>query len=311
MIFVVDYLNSRGVDYKASGKNVGSNDVNIDCLWCGENGQHLGINKYTGQLNCWVCGFIDEERRPSFLDLVMEIEGCPFHEAKKVVEEYSDEYAGDEYGIPPSLNTGKVVLPEEAEDFANPKTRNHRDYALAYLEARGFGWPEINKYNLSFCPRGRYECRVIVPIYYGGVLVTYLGRSYRNRPDENRYDNLPLGKSLMRHKELLYPVDLFSGDSLMLVEGVTDVWRLGHDSLATLGNSMSPEQRAQVIGLELRALSILFDHGSYSIGLGIAEDLSPFISSIKVVEMSKNSDVADLTRGHVLDMVAKTKAMRF
>ena len=309
MIFVVDYLDSRGVDYKSSGKNVGSNDVNMDCLWCGEGNHHLGINRVTGQLNCWVCEFLYEERRPTFLDLIMKVEGCTFPIAKAILVEFSDEYSEDD--MPILIPAKQVDLPAEAESFDNPKTRNHRDYALGYLKARGFGWPEIKKYRLTFCPRGRYECRVMVPVYYGGVLVTYLGRSYRNNKGENRYDNLPLGQSMMRHKELLYPIDLFKGDSLMLVEGVTDEWRLGDSSLATLGNKLSPEQRGQIIQLGLKSLTILYDYGSYESGLVIAEDISPFVPNIKVVKMPEGRDVADHTRAQCMGMVASTPLMRF
>ena len=42
MIDIKAILGELGIDYKESGKNVGPNDVNIDCVFCGAD-KHLGI----------------------------------------------------------------------------------------------------------------------------------------------------------------------------------------------------------------------------------------------------------------------------
>ena len=42
MLDIKAILDELGVDFKSSGKNVGPNDVNIDCVFCGAD-KHLGI----------------------------------------------------------------------------------------------------------------------------------------------------------------------------------------------------------------------------------------------------------------------------
>ena len=91
MIEVISYLDSRGVDYRTGGKNVGANDINICCFWCGEERYHMGIHKSKGFLHCWVCGFEGLDKYPSFLDLIAEIEGCTRDQAYRILKEFSSD----------------------------------------------------------------------------------------------------------------------------------------------------------------------------------------------------------------------------
>ena len=99
-------------------------------------------------------------------------------------------------------------------------------------------------------------------------------------------------------------------DHARLVEGATDVWRCGDSALALLTNKMSPRQRNLLIGLRLKSLSIMLDPGSYHKALAIAEELSPFIETIKCVELTGSKDVADRRYDELLNLELSTKPYR-
>jgi hypothetical protein len=193
------------------------------------------------------------------------------------------------------------------QQFDNTKYRNDRDTAYSYLKSRDVSKRHIQLYRLAFTPiKGDelYNGRIIVPIYSNGILGSWLGRDYTRM--QHRYKNCDGRDSALRIKELLYGLDTFSGMHLRLVEGVFDRIALGNTSVAVFKAKISREQRAKLIKLNLDSLSIIFDYGQgVASAIGIAEDLSPFISKIKVVEVGKK-DVADLGMSKVLSIEKST-----
>lgn len=303
---IESYLSSVGIPYKTDGKNVGSNDVNICCPFCGEHRYHLGIHRTNGKLNCWVCRFDGETKKPNIIRLIMSLESIPYPKAMVIFDKFS--YDGEQEEIVYNRVT-KVQLPDEAEDFESTSFIRQRDLALSYLMSRGFGWEHINQYKLKFCPNGGYAYRIIVPIYVDGELVTYIGRDYTWRSDL-RYKNCPVKDSIYTPKQILYPLDDFKGRHLRLVEGVTDRWRLGSIAMAIMTSKLSREQRALIISLKIDAISIIFDPGALKFAYLVAEDLSPFIPQIKVVEL-EDGDVADHTKDEVLVVEDKASWLKF
>lgn len=300
------YLSSRCIVYKASGKNVGSNDVNISCPFCHESRYHLGINRSNGKINCWVCRFQGESRRPNIIGLIMKLEDVSFAKAKAIFDEFS--YDREHEAIVVNRVT-EVQLPSEAEDFRSTSFTKQKNFALNYLKSRGFGWDCIDQYKLKFCPSGKYAYRIIIPIYVDEKLVTYVGRDYTYCSD-TRYKNCSVQDSICTPKQVLYSLDNFKGKHLRLVEGVTDKWRLGDVAVAVMTSKLSREQRALVISLGLDAVSIIFDPGALKFAYMVAEDLSPFIPLVKVVEL-EDGDVAEHTRAEVLDVEAKASWLKF
>jgi len=280
---VIGYLDSRGIDYRESGDNVGSNDVNIDCPFCGETRKHLGIHKSKGLLNCWLCNFAHLDRRPSLYDLIMTIEGCSFREAKAIAKEFSDEVGLPEPDAPPLVKPRrKVSLPEEAETF-HSKTyfKAHKRKASSYLSSRGFDPAHLaEKYGLCFCPSGKYTGRIIVPVYYEGELVTYLGRDYLGQ-SELRYLNCPISESKKSPRQCLYAWDFFDSSHgfVRVVEGVTDVWALDDDcTLALFTNKISRWQVGLLSHLAayegVSSLRIALDGDAYVRAMDIASEMS-------------------------------------
>jgi DNA primase len=73
-----------------------------------------------------------------------------------------------------------------------------------------------------------------------------------------RYKTLGIEDSVMDPKSVLYNLDNCQGDTLVLVEGATDVWKWGDGCAATLGTSTTPAQHL-LIANRFRRVLIMFD----------------------------------------------------
>lgn len=292
MIDVIACLDAIGVDMKRSGKNVARNDVNIDCPWCGAD-KHLAIHRQTGLLNCWVCNLEGHDKYPSFVNLIMELESVTYIVAVELINQHmTDEEAATELWVRPR----RTKLPDGAQHFDYPQNEAARDIAYSYLYNRGFRKRQIRQYKLLFTPLETgddYFGRIIIPIFDQGVLASWTGRDYTGR-SPLRYNNCKVENSIMRVKELLYGIDDFKGKHCRLVEGPFDAMTIGSTALCVFRAKISREQRKRLLSLGLDSISLIFDYGDgVANAIKIAEDLSPFVPKIKVVELGAK-DVAEL-----------------
>ncbi len=84
------------------------------------------------------------------------------------------------------------------------------------------------------------QWRIFIPIYLDGTLVSWTTRSLSDKGV--RYVNAPSEWESIPRRELLYGED-FVGHTVIVVEGATDVWKIGPGAVATFGVAFS---RAQV-----------------------------------------------------------------
>jgi hypothetical protein len=301
-IDIVGYLESVGVDLKYSGENVGTNDIAMPCPWCDDPSYHLTIHRSKGYLNCWRCQFdeyiMKNKRgwRPNFKALIQEIERCSWKEAKEIWEDLGGDAAAEsaDYLVDGQERPTHMELPPEFYPFDRPGVFSGvRDYAYKYLLSRGFDRYHVEKYNIHFCPTGYYKNRLIIPVYSGGKLVNWIGRRFA--PDsKGRYLNCKITKAVKRFTEMLYGEDNFTGDVLRLVEGVFDKMRIGDSALGLSRSQFSRLQRNVVIekSKHTQYTSIILDPEAESRAITVAEELSPFISRLKVVLLKDGSDPA-------------------
>jgi len=301
----VGLIEHLGIDYHPSGKNVASNDINICCPFCGEDGYHLGVNKDNGQINCWVCGFDYQDRYPSLITLVMTLNDCSFLDAKSIVDEFKLDDFGDLDDNKNRLVERKnILMPKECEDFFKTKHKRWASKALDYLHSRGFDESTVRKYKLKFCIHGKYKYRIMIPITFLGKVVNFTGRDFTNR-GVNRYKHCKNDFSAMRQKSLLYGLDNFidCGKShIRIFEGPTDVWRIGDTAVGLMRNRISDRQLSILSVLGLESASVILDFGSYSKAVAIAEELSVFVRRVKAVELVGKKDVADMSADEVFNL---------
>lgn len=127
------------------------------------------------------------------------------------------------------------------------------EHITDYLISRGFDPTELsNNYFVKYVPEGTtymdgeeekefFDERLLIPIIQGRVMVSWQARRAKDlHKDKYKYLNEPSCKKAT----YLYNMDraLFH-KRIVIVEGVTDVWRLGDNAIAIFGKKPSKTQR--------------------------------------------------------------------
>lgn len=241
--------------------------VQTHCPFCtdGRRGWHLGFSLDRGAFNCWKCGSLLSKQ------VIQKLTGKPFG---VLIQRYLKS-AGGSRPAPVTRKRGSILdLPAECGKL---------QYAHnVYLQDRGF-----NRYvhlaetwGLLAVGRGErdWQWRIIIPVHdEAGQMVTYIGRSIAKDP-KVRYRMLEDEKALASPNDLLYGEHLTDGDSVIVVEGATDAWRLGPGAVAVLGASWSPTQAARL--LSYRRVFIMFDPDET--GRNQAQKLADWLAPHKV-----------------------------
>ena len=229
-----DFFTDFGIEYLETGhKHCRYGWIQTKCPFCtGNPGYHLGYNLTHGFFTCWRCGYHPVVR------VVHIFTAFGWEKSKELVAEYSDGFCP-----PPTLplkdknNPIHLKLPRFTRVLKEP----HKEY----LQKRGF-IPEVlqEKWRIKGTgPIGVFKHRIIAPIYFNGALVSYQGRDYTDKSNL-RYRACDRRSEIIHHKDILYGIDLAKGSSCILVEGITDAWRLGPGAVATFGIKYTESQFA-------------------------------------------------------------------
>lgn len=237
------FFKDHGMPYWTEGKNVSPGNVNIKCPFCSDKSNHMGGNPVTGQVSCWRCG------SHSLKDLILSISVGDY---KRVFERYGTKTKGGGQAQKQRREVaGKCKLP------STDTALNYR--AGKYLQSRGYD-PEklVAEYGiLSTGPVGRHKFRVIIPVHHDGDIVSFVGRDYTGK-HPIRYLTATPEEEEIHHKNLLYAADDAVFDDVLVVEGITDVWRIGRGAVATFGTTFTAKQVWRLSEMK-KAVWILFD----------------------------------------------------
>lgn len=280
---VIEYLNDKEIEYKSGGKNIGRDFVGLEeCPLCNSKGYHFGIHTYKGFFNCWVCGGTG-----NFIKFVREIEQCGYKKAKPIAAKYLDlDLDEDEEE---RLPEGQKVLPEDCLDYLPQIHMN-------YLEGRNFNPSFLKKkYKLKAVHNlGKYRFRIIVPIIMKRQIVNFAARDISGK-SKSKYLYPSNSESILPIKSCLYNIDTVqNGGEAIVVEGVTDCWRLGDKSVATLGKHLSIPQLNLLAEKELERVTVIPDEGAEDSAEKVANQLSGLIDNVEIVELPEGGDPADL-----------------
>jgi hypothetical protein len=115
-------------------------------------------------------------------------------------------------------------------------------------------------------------------------LVSYQGRDYTGK-QALRYKACRKEKELIHHKHILYGWDQL-GDAAVIVEGITDVWRLGFGACCPFGIKYTPSQLRLLA--EKKRRYVLFDtedKQARKMGKQLARQLSIMVGYTEYVEL--------------------------
>jgi len=125
--------------------------------------------------------------------------------------------------------------------------------AVRYLQSRGFDLDYLAKfYRVGWCNNAMYQLasgRIIIPVFKEGVLKGWQARypgemNWKRKGAPPKYFTMPG----MPRRHVLYNFGrACQYRTIVLVEGVTDVWRFGAMAVCTFGDTLTPMQRQQLV----------------------------------------------------------------
>lgn len=284
--FLLDY----NIPSRKEGPNSHSGWIQINCPFCRDNNFHGGFNISKGYFNCWKCGGHRLE------SLIQKLLKSSFNESKILVKEYKGATRFN-HAIQEKENNKKQA-------FTLPKYFSvlNRQYEV-YLEKRNFD-PKylIKKYDLKASgPVGEYKFRIIAPIYYNGQIVSFQGRDITNI-QKVRYKACHKEDELVHHKHILYNLDNANNDSVIVVEGFFDVFRIGNDCVATFGTGWTTEQFS-ILRNKYKNIFIIYDNekDAQNKAIKLSISLSAFNKYTEVIKLD-NGDPAELNSRDVYNL---------
>ena len=133
--------------------------------------------------------------------------------------------------------------------------------------------------------------RIIMPVYQNNKIVTFTSRDTTGKTNI-RYKHCPNNFSIIPIKQTLYNIDNCNKYSIIVVEGIFDVWRMGDDTTALYGTQATLEQ--VFLFRKFRRVNILFDATAEEKAHNFAQQLNGNVKEINIILMEKG-DPADLT----------------
>jgi DNA primase len=276
-VFNFDFLGElekRNIAFKTSGRNIGQNYIGMNCPFCGDERNHLGVNKHNGSYSCFVCG-----AKGSFKYLVYKLTGEWINSSR--------------FEIVPQEPSSRATNLDF--DFDSLSSR-----AKDYLFNRGYDPEElIDKYKIKDGGLiGKFKYRIMIPYFMNNKLVTYSGRDYSG-VQEPKYLHLDQESSIMSCKEVLYNLDNCKDQSIILTEGIFDSWRLGTGSTALSGKSLSTNQFAYL--KKFQRIFIALDQDAVIEANNIADQIESEFNDVFIISIP-TKDPDSLSKDQVIEL---------
>jgi DNA primase len=268
------YLEDRGIGYISEGKNVSSGWIGTNCVFCPDKSNHLGINLQSLSISCWKCG-----RRGNVLSLVMAIDGISFNRAKDIITKFPlKEFS--HLVRPKRTAAEKTMFPSGTSEILLPIHEK-------FLVSRGYD-PVIIQHKYDIIGVGptldSWKFRIIIPVYMNQILQTYVGRDTTGKA-EVKYQNAPVEKSLLQAKHCLQGIDQVT-DTIILVEGLLDYWRIGAPAVCCFGTAITSPQIALLANRGIKNCYVLWDNDATDKAHKLAATLTSVIPNVEVLELS-------------------------
>jgi hypothetical protein len=263
----VEFCDRYGIETRTTGDHTRRGWVQIDCPYCNPNSKkfHMGFNLAWPSLNCWRCG---KKKIKQTLQLLTGLTEPQLHgiinsfprEKSIDVEDKRGKFNAPA-GVKPMLKKHKQFLRDR--DF-NP------DRIANVWGVMGLGVDGGCKRNGKWFP---LPWRLYIPIEVGSKLSSWTTRTVFDYPNITRYISSPPEHERINHKELLYGED-YAGQTIIIVEGPTDAWRIGPGAVATFGTRPTPSQIVRMGRYVTRY--VCFDHNAENYAQLLRERLAVY-----------------------------------
>jgi len=294
---VITFLQDYNIDYQTKGKNVSEGWVEINCPFCNDPSKHCGINLDSSLFHCWRCG-----EKGDFVKLAKEVLQYSYREIRDILKEY--DYYQDEDSKDDLVRTkrgGKLLLPKRLVSMKENDHKLIRDYLKSRNYDPDYLYGTYKLMRVEPFHIGNWKFRLMIPVIVEGEVVTMLGMDVVRKCKEiPKYKNLPNDSSLIPTKNCLYNIDsVKKGGHCIIVEGVTDVWRLGEGSVALFGKQITTEQIKLLKQKALSRIVVMLDPDAEQQGREIADVLANIVNVPTQMILLDKKDPSELTRKEV------------
>lgn len=305
------YINGRFIEIKDTNN---PDRVRVCCPFCSDKRYRLYIYFPAGLVYCQNCGYDPRH----FIKFLADMEGMSVEDVSKIFSEFSG-YAPLGISVDDIVNSvftegGSLEDPVYSTMFfgydflrIHEKTGietvdKQLAFAMSYMHSRGVTDEDLPLYDIRYPLDGQYSGRVIVPCYFNGDLVTFVARDCFNL-SKRKYLN-PRGN---RQSQFLYNLDNCSMGSVVLVEGVFDVFKLYPkvNAVASFGKKLSDEQ-IKLLG-KFDEVIFYWDVDAYKDAEKYSKRLT--VSSRTVLHLDPNVDAG--ARNHIENLALVEKAVPF
>ncbi len=282
---LIEWLEDADIAFWTEGKNISKGWTGIQCPFCDDGSNHCGISPDHVKFSCWKCG-----ETGALAKLIRELTDSGWRSAYRIAEQIGQDALGIGFKESSLPTTDSIpdrpvqsILPPSSSDFP----RIHR----RYLRSRSFQLRQIKMdYDIrAVYTTGRYRFRIIIPYYLDGQLVNWVARDVTDRAKE-KYLACSNSRAVVPLKSTFYNIDR-AKDKIVLVEGVTDVWRIGKGSVASSGTIVTDEQLLLLTERRVKKVFIVFDEDATDKANRYANKLSSVLD-VEIIEL-KGGDPAD------------------
>lgn len=234
------------------------------CPFCSSDNYHLGFNLENRYFVCWRCRGHNPWK-------VWTALGLPRDRLRAVVQDTTSEE-------PVSREITRVSLSIPAD--VGPMATCHRQY----LRDRGFKPKEVERiWKLQGIGlAARLKWRIFIPIIYRDEVVSWTTRAIGN--SGQRYISASAEQEKISHKTLVYGAD-YCRHSIIIVEGPTDVWRIGPGAGALFGTAFTTAQVKRLIEHPYRYVVFDSSKEAQTRAAELASQLSVFAGETHIIEL--------------------------
>ena len=257
---IIQLYQDYTVDFLTEGhRHCSEGWVNTACPYCtGNPGYHLGFNLDDNYYMCYRCGW------HSVSETIAKLIHVPEFEVQPIIKGYGLLVPKRRTEPVKKIRVKSFRLPSNTR----PLEANHKKY----LEGRGFDPDYLEKeWNLlgtgptSTLDTGsgsnkkilNYRFRIIIPFIWDDQQVSFDSRDITNK-SMSKYMACPGDRELISHKDILYGKQEKWKKTGILVEGPTDVWRMGTSSFATSGIKYTTSQ-LRLVAKFFKRVAVCFD----------------------------------------------------
>lgn len=287
-IDIREVLDDLDIYYTETGKNVSEGWIGVSCPFCGDESNHLGINLNGKSISCFKCG-----ETGTIIKYLAEELGS-WGKAINIL--------GD--AVPREMKRfGKEIIKERSVSVELPKEASKKilKYHAQYLNKRGYSFKYLmKKYDFYFVGVNSedWSNRIIVPVYRRKKLITFTSVSIMD-DIKLRYKHLKDEKSVVSIKHYLYGLESVKGNSICVVEGLFDKFRIGDGCVCSFGTNLTAEQKILLTNYDKVVVCFDGDDTGKKSANKLANDISAF-TDVEILDIPEGNDPDSLPKEDVM-----------